>query len=129
MALKLVYHFQASENVNDEFIPASYGVVFFFSNEGFLDNDFLSEISKSVPGANHENLFFMSLDDLKLFSIKVCQELSENEVRLISVQDYNIGIDGAKELNSFQKIFEKYGELIMNDSFRKKGLIAKLFKS
>ena len=129
MALKLVYHFQASENINDEFIPASYGVVYFFSSEGFLEFDFLSEISKSIPGSNHENLFFMSLDDLKQFSIKVCQALSENEVRLISVQDYNIGIDGAKELNSFQNIFDKYGELIRNDSVRKKGLIAKLLKS
>jgi len=129
MALNLIYHFQTSQNQEHEFIPASYGVVYFFSNEGFLDKEFLTEISKSIPETNYENLTFLNLDDLKTFSLRVCQELSEKEVRLISVQDYNIGIDGAKDLKSFQEIFDKYGELIVNESAKKKGLMAKFFKS
>ena len=129
MALNLIYHFQTSQNQDHEFIPASYGVVYFFSNEGFLDKEFLTEISKAIPEANSENLTFLNLDDLKIFSLRVCQELSEKEVRLISVQDYNIGIDGAKDLKSFQEIFDKYGELIVNESAKKKGLMAKFFKS
>jgi hypothetical protein len=59
----------------------------------------------------------------------VCQELSERDVRLISVQDYNIGIDSAKDLVSLRGIFNKYGELIQNESAKKKGIMAKFFKS
>jgi hypothetical protein len=129
MPLKLIYHFQTSQHQDEEFIPASYGVVYFFSDEGFLDLEFLKEHSRSFPGANEEFLTFPNLDDLKAFSLRVCQELSEKEVRLISVQDYNIGIDSAKDLVTFQAIFNKYGESILNESVRKKGIMAKFFNS
>lgn len=130
MALKLIYHFQTSQNHEDEFVPASYGVVYFFSDEGFLDKDFLRELARSVnPGTSDEHLTFPNLDDLKAFALRVCQELSERDVRLISVQDYNIGIDSAKDLVSLQGIFNKYGELIQNESAKKKGIMAKFFKA
>jgi hypothetical protein len=129
MALKLIYHFQTSQNHENEFIPASYGVVYFFSDEGYLDKDFLLQLAKSIhPDANSELLTFPNLDDLKAFAMRICQELSERDVRLISVQDYNIGIDSAKDLVTFQGIFNKYGEIIQNESARKKGIMAKFFK-
>jgi len=127
MALQLIYHFRSSQNQNEEFLPASYGVVYFFSEEGFLDKSFLQEMSKSVPEANHESLTFLNLDDLKAFALRVAQELSSKEVRLISVQDYNIGLDGAKSLESFRSIFDRYGELVINDQFKKKTFFGKLF--
>lgn len=128
MQLNLIYHFQASQNDEGEFKPPSYGVLFFFSKEGFLDPELLHEMSKAVPDADHSRLTFLNLDDLKSFAVRVCQELSAKEVRLISVQDYNIGLDGAKDMKSFQSIFEKYGEVVVNEAARKKsGLLGKLF--
>ncbi len=127
MSLNLVYHFQASQNQNEDFRPASYCVLYFFGEQGFLEKDLLREMSKTVPDADHENLNFLNLDDLKTFALRVCQELSEKEVRLISVQDYNIGLDGAKDLPTFKGIFSKYGELIANESVKKKGLFGKIF--
>lgn len=127
MSLNLIYHFRSSQNKDLEFRPASYGVVYFFSEEGFLEESLLKELAKSVPDADFSSLTFMNLDDLKAFALRVCQELSEKEVRLLSVQDYNIGLDGAKDLNSFRGIFKKYGELVVNESTRKKGLLGKLF--
>lgn len=127
MALNLIYHFQTSQNQDGDFRPASYGVVYFFSEQGFLEKDLLKEMSKSVPEADHENLTFLNLDDLKSFALRVCQEISEREVRLMSVQDYNIGLDGAKDLKSFQTVFSKYGEVVVNEAVRKKGLFGKLF--
>jgi hypothetical protein len=127
MALQLIYHFQTSQNQDLEFRPASYGVVYFFSDSGFLDKNLLIEMSKTVPEADHERLTFLSLDDLKAFALRVGQELSQNEVRLISVQDYNIGIDGAKDLKSFQTVFEKYGEVVMHENAKKKSILSKLF--
>jgi hypothetical protein len=127
MALQLIYHFQASQNQDLEFRPASYGVVYFFSDSGIIDKNLLIEMSKTVPEADHVRLTFLSLDDLKTFALRVGQELSENEVRLISVQDYNIGLDGAKDLKSFQSVFEKYGELIQHENAKKKSLFSKIF--
>jgi hypothetical protein len=127
MSLNLIYHFQTSQNTDGDFKPASYGVVYFFSEQGFLENGLLKEMSKTVPEADHENLTFLNLDDLKSFALRVCQETSEKEVRLMSVQDYNIGLDGAKDLKSFQTVFSKYGEVVVNESVRKKGLFGKLF--
>src|SRR3989344_8876003 len=102
MSLNLVYHFQTSQNQDGDFRPASYGVVYFFSEEGFLEKSLLKEMSKTIPEADHEGLTFLNLDDLKSFAIRVSQELSVREVRLISVQDYNIGLDGAKDLSTFR---------------------------
>lgn len=125
--LNLVYHFQTSQNQDTEFRPASYGVVYFFSNEGMLETPLLQEMSKTVPEADHIHLKFLNLDDLKIFALRVCQEVGEKEVRLISVQDYNIGLDGSKDLISFRNIFSKYGEVVVNESAKKKGLFGKLF--
>lgn len=128
MGLNLIYHFQSSQNLDGDFRPASYKVIYFFSEQGFLDTKFMREMSKSVPDADHENVTFLNLDDLKAFALRVCQELQNSEVRLISVQDYNIGIDGAKDLKSFQSIFGNYGELVVNEEApKKKGLLGKLF--
>jgi len=127
MSLNLIYHFHTSQNQDGDFKPASYGVVYFFSEQGFLEKDLLKEMSKTVPEADHENLTFLNLDDLKSFALRVCQETSEKEVRLMSVQDYNIGLDGAKDLKTFQTVFSKYGEVVVNESAKKKGLFGKLF--
>lgn len=128
MSLNLVYHFQTSQNQDGEFKPASYGVVYFFSEEGFLEKSLLKEMSKTIPEADHEDLTFLNLDDLKSFALRVSQELSVRDVRLISVQDYNIGLDGAKDLSTFRLLFEKYGELVINEDIsKKKSFFGKLF--
>lgn len=127
MALNLIYHFQTSQNQDGDFKPASYCVVYFFNEQGFIEKDLLKEMSKTVPEADHQNLTFLNLDDLKSFALRVSQELSEKEVRLISVQDYNIGLDGARDLSAFQSIFTKYGDVVVNEAAKKKGIFGKLF--
>src|SRR5690349_9716518 len=94
MALNLIYHFQPSQSQEGDFRTANYQVVYFFSEGGFLDNELLSEMAKVIPEGDHQNLKFLSLDDLKSFALRTAQEVQENEVRLLSVQDYNIGLDG-----------------------------------
>lgn len=127
MSLNLIYNFQTSQNLDGDFRPASYCVVYFFSDDGFLDIALLKEMSKTVPDADHERLTFLNLDDLKTFAVRVCQEVSQQNVRLISIQDYNIGLDGAKDLQSYQTIFSKYGEMVQSESAKKKGLFGKIF--
>jgi hypothetical protein len=128
MALNLIYHFQSSHNQEGNFRPASYRTVYFFGPQGFLERSLLLELSKTIPDAHHDQLTFLNLDDLNAFAARVGQELGEEEVRLISVQDFNIGIDGARDLESFREVFTKYGEVIVNpEAPKKKGFFGKLF--
>lgn len=128
MNLSLIYHFQSSHNQDGDFRPARYRVVYFFSEQGFLEEAFLREMSKTIPDADHQSLTFLSLDDLKEFALRVAQELTLPDVRLISVQDYNIGLDGAKDLASLKKVFQQFGDLIANENTsKKKSIFGKLF--
>lgn len=127
MSLQLIYHFRSSEKDDTSFIQASYGVVFCFDKDGLVDMNLLRELSKTVPDADHYNLKFLNLDDLKSFAMRVSEELSSNDVRLLSVQDYNIGLDGAKDLSSYRDIFQKYGEVVESENSKKKGFLKKFF--
>jgi hypothetical protein len=126
-ALNLIYHFQASQNQNEEFRGASYKIVYSFSEAGILDPDQMLEIFKLIPNVNIQEKTFLSLDDLKAFAARLGDELRAQEVRLLSVQDYNIGVDGAKDLKSFRDIFSKYGELVVIQSQSKKNFFGKFF--
>lgn len=126
--LTLIYHFQSSQNQDEEFKPASYRMVYFFNEEGFVDSGLILELLKAFPESNFQEKTFLNLDDLKAFAQRVSQELGAPDVRLISVQDYNIGIDGAKDIKSYREVFSKFGEAIVNEqAVKKKGLLGKFF--
>lgn len=128
MALNLIYHFKPSQSQEGEFRTANYQVVYFFSESGFLESDLLIEMAKVIPEGDHRNLKFLSLDDLKAFALRTAQEVSENEVRLLSVQDYNIGVDGVRDQESYRQIFHKMGEVVVGEeSKKKKGFLGKFF--
>ena len=43
-------------------------------------------------------------------------------------QDYNIGIDGAKDFQTYKEIFKQFGDVVINQQqAKKKGLFGKLF--
>jgi hypothetical protein len=126
--LTLIYHFQSSQNQDEEFKPASYKMVYFFSDEGFVEPQIILELLKAFPDSNFQDKTFLNLEDLKAFALRVTEEMGESQVRLLSVQDYNIGIDGAKDLESYQELFNKYGEALINQqAVKKKGLFGKFF--
>jgi len=128
MGLHLIYFFQSSQNQNESWTPARYKVVHFFGDNGFVPEDKLRELAKSDPNADFTDLTFLSLDDLKSFAERVSQDLDGESVRLLSVQDYNIGLDGARDLKELKEIFVKFGETVEGTSpVKKKGLFGKLF--
>ena len=53
----------------------------------------------------------------------LAEDLEVEEARLISIQDYNIGVDGARNANEFKGIFSHFGEVIKNPKMKKKGLL------
>ena len=126
--LALIYHFQSSQLNNEEFRPASYKMVYFFNDEGFVDPKIMLELLKAFPDSNYQDRNFLNLDDLKAFAFRVAEELQAPQVRVISVQDYNIGVDGAKDLKTYREFFNKYGETLINEqAVKKKGLFGKFF--
>lgn len=126
--LTLIYHFQTSQLQTEEFRPASYRIVYFFNDEGFVDPKLILEVLKAFPDSDFQDRTFLNLDDLKAFALRVAEEMQVSQVRLISVQDYNIGVDGAKDLKTYREFFGKYGEALMNQqSVKKKGLFGKFF--
>jgi hypothetical protein len=128
MGLHLIYFFQSSQNQNESWTPARYKVVHFFSDEGFVSDERLRELAKSDPHANVDELTFLSLEDLKAFASRVSEDRGGESVRLLSVQDYNIGLDGARDLAELRQIFVKYGETVeATTPVKKKGLLGKLF--
>ena len=128
MSLHLIYFFQSSQNQNESWTPARYKVVHFFGDEGFVPDDRLREFAKMDPNADFSNLTFLSLDDLKAFASRVAEEFGGESVRLLSVQDYNIGLDGARDLRELREIFVKFGETVEGSApVKKKGLFGKLF--
>lgn len=125
--LVLIYNFQNAPDA-DAFMGARYQVVYFFSEAGFVEHALLQEMAKTVPEANHQGLSFMNLDDLKAFALRVQEEVDGKNLRIVSVQDYNVGIDGARDMDSFKGIFSKFGEQLGAPvAAKKKGLLGKLF--
>lgn len=126
--LILLYQFQSSQLQTEEFRPASYKIVYFFDDVGFVDSKIILELLKAFPDSNYQDRTFLNLDDLKAFAFRVAEELQAPHVRLISVQDYNIGVDGAKDLKSYKEFFGKFGETVINEQLvKKKGLFGKFF--
>jgi hypothetical protein len=126
--LTLIYHFQSSQNQDEDFTPASYKIVYFFNQDGFIDSKIILELLKAFPDSDYQQKSFLNLDDLKAFALRVAEEVEAQQVRLISVQDYNIGVDGAKDLKTYRELFGKYGEALINDQVtKKKGLFGKFF--
>ncbi len=128
MSLHLIYFFQSSQNQNESWTPARYKVVHFFSESGFISQDRMREIAKSDPHADISDFTFLSLDDLRAFASRVAEEMGAENVRLLSVQDYNIGLDGARDLNELREVFMKYGDTMeIKSTHKKKGLFGKFF--
>jgi hypothetical protein len=126
--LTIIYHFHSSSSQDEEFKSASYQMVYVFNEEAMTEASVLLELLKAYPDSNFQDKTFLNLDDLKAFAKRLAEELDAPQVRIISAQDYNIGIDGAKDLKSFKDIFSKYGELLINESrMKKKNFFGKLF--
>lgn len=128
MSLHLIYFFRSSQKQNEDWTPARYKVVHFFGDSGFVPEEKLRELAKADPNADYAELTFLSLDDLKSFASRVAEDLGGESVRLLSVQDYNIGLDGARDMRELKEIFVKYGETVEGTPpLKKKGLFGKLF--
>jgi hypothetical protein len=128
MSLYLVYSFQASYSLNNNFHPAKYKVIYAFNERNHLDDNLLVELAKLVPESSYLDLNFLTLDDLKLYLLRVLEHLNFTQGYLISSQNYNIGLESIRKKEEFKTIFTQFGELVLReDRTPKKGLLSKIF--
>jgi hypothetical protein len=126
--LMIIYHFESSQNQNEEFKTACYKILYAFDSNGMLaESDWTQMISMNMD-LNPVEKDFTNLDDLKSFGLRLALHREKSEVRLISVQDFNVGVEGAKDKVTFKQIFFNFGEVIIDQSKpKKKGLFGNLF--
>lgn len=130
MALNLIYNF--THNAIGEFpdLGGHYRVLYFFTEAGPVPLDLLAEVHQRLLKLPIEReAAFSSLDDLKDFAMGVCQALRAPEVFLLSVQDYNVGVEATRELRSFRELYRRYGLNLANPDVisRGPGLFGKFF--
>lgn len=108
---------------NDSFVllysyAGSYRPYTAFSNEGPVDKSVLEKVygDHFPQGGEFE---FTDLSDLKKYTYLLTQELKKWGCYLVSAEDYNDELTDIHHQNEFKKIFEKVGEVILNDEYEK----------
>ena len=134
LAINLIYHFghEGTVPADAEFpeLSGRYRVLYFFSEAGPVSPEAQEEAAQrlfnrsvGVPAT------FSSLDDLKDFAMGVCQLVKAPEVFVLSVQDYNVGVEAARDVRTFREIYRRYGLNLANPDVisRGPGLFSKFF--
>lgn len=114
LGLNLIYR-ELSEN--------RLKVLYFFSDAGFVNPKTLEELGPV-------GMEFDSIEAMTNFSLKVCTELQAPEVFVLSVTDYNSGVEGTRDVRNFREIYRRFGHALVNPEFKreKTGLFSKFFK-
>lgn len=127
--LNLLYNFVEKKETHANSV-SFYKILHFFSEVGPISERTLDKVYENYPTENEfDGISFRSLDELGQFAVDVCIELSAPEIFILSVQDYNIGLDSCNDIRSFKEIFRRYGSCIANphSSLKKKNLFSKIF--
>lgn len=130
-ALKLIYKQSGLIDPEATELTGRYEVLYFFGEGGPISLETMNEVAQEIfqrPAT--PPVTFKSLDELKDFALAVCQKLHGPEVFVLSVQDYNIGVEAARDVKAFRELFRRYGSSIHNPEIINKGpgLIGRLFK-
>ncbi len=108
-----------------------YEVLYFFSDAGPVPAEAITtamqELFQRPPS---HPLSFAAHEELKDFALGVCQVMGSPEVSLLPVQDYNIGVEAARDRRAFRELFRRYGLNIPNPEViqRPGSLMKRLFK-
>lgn len=128
-ALNLIYHHDPL--AGGEGKHGAYEVVHFFSDRGVVPTDDMIVAFQQVTKFNLTGLpVFKTVEELKEFALTVCMTLGAPEVFVLSVQDYNIGVEAARDMRIYRELFRRYGISIPNPEViqRPGGLLGRLFQ-
>jgi hypothetical protein len=134
LALNLVYQY-VTYSENDE-LKGKYRVLYFFSEVGKVQEKILNNKYADLqadlgadPSVKMNQFEFNNLEELGVFALNICIEVRSPEVFILSVQDYNNGIETISEVRGFKDLFRRYGNCITNPELpiEKNNLFSRLF--
>lgn len=132
LSLNLIYKFTHEESAEFPDLSGRYTVLYFFSEAGPVPSDVQEEVAQRVFGKSVGfPASFTSMDELKDFAMSVTQQLRAPEVFVLSVQDYNVGVEATRDVRAFREIYRRYGLNLSNADIitRGPGLFGKFFTS
>ncbi len=108
---------------------SNYKVLQLFSDEGPLPEKLINSVLRSFDEKTGGDIQFTSIEQLGRFCIELLKESSGAEAFLLSVQDYNIGLESCNNTESFKELFRRYGTSIQNpdSNIKKNSLLSKIF--
>lgn len=124
LALNLIY-----KNLTDSNSDFSVEVLFMFNETGFIDSSESLDLYKRYF-RNEDNLLFRNLDELGEFIKKLIEEYRAPKAYIMSVEDYNAGLERAREKADYKELFMKVGTELDNPEYidgSAKGLLGKIF--
>src|SRR5690606_35896412 len=87
----------------------AYQVLYFFSDIGHISENIMNKVYAEFPKfiSSDGDYYFRTLEELGRFSGLMCVELESPEVFILSVQDYNLGLEATSDLRGFRDIFRR----------------------
>lgn len=132
LALNLIYKFAHEQNAEFPDLAGRYSVLYFFSEAGPVPVDVQEQVTEKIFGKSLGALpTFTSMDDLKDFAMSVTQAMKAPEIFILSVQDYNVGVEATRDVRAFRELYRRYGLNLSNPDIinRGPGLFGKFFNS
>jgi hypothetical protein len=116
------------KNINNADTDFSIQLLYLFNETGFIVDGSPMEIYHRFY-RNEGELLFRNLDELGDFAKKLLEEYQAPKVYVLSVEDYNSGLEQVRSKQDFTQMFSRVGTLIENTHYRgeSSGLFGKIF--
>jgi hypothetical protein len=117
-------------NILYTFEDNSFEIIQLFTQLGPVPSKVVSTIYSEFkrPGSP-DGLIFSSLEEIGRFVLELLTEAGSPEGFILSIEDYNIGVDSCLDTEQFREMFRRFGTNIQNTDSgnRKKNLFTKFF--
>jgi|LULF01.1.fsa_nt_gb hypothetical protein len=123
-SIYLLFRFEENSQSQEPQQHNRYRVIYFFDEYGLISSDMLSSFH-----LNHieNNIFFRTKEDMLRFALSFIEEHRYQNCFLLSVNDYNIGVESCHQLSDYLKVFSEYGHKLENTEQSKSSIFGKLF--
>jgi hypothetical protein len=117
-------------NILYKFEDNSYEIIQLFSENGPIPSKIITSVYSEFkrPGSP-DGLLLSSIDEIGRFVVDLLSETDSPEGYILSIEDYNIGVDSCLDTEQFREIFRRFGTNIQNPDSgnKKKNLFTKFF--
>jgi len=120
LTLNIVY-----KSLSDPDSDFGVKILYLFNETGFIDMEESQNFYKRYF-RNEDDLVFRNLDELGEFSKKLIEEFGAPKAYILSVEDYNAGLERVREKSEYRELFMKVGTELENAEY-KGGANARIF--